>query len=177
MKAQMSKMALIGLCLLLLMSTLNSLSQGRKLYTSIQQWQGLQPIWEQVKQAPELLRAHKISLGSLHDNISQQKSIINAEDPLALVAYLEAQCQAKNLKITRLPEAANENEAGFQVQSTQFSLEGSFSDILSVIYQIEQKDQLGQLTQVQLETQYVRQNGQKKRFLLAHITLQKLRPV
>ncbi|MFK7921316.1 MAG: hypothetical protein AB8H47_05140 [Bacteroidia bacterium] len=176
MKAQMSKMALVGLCLLLLMSTINSLSQGQKLFTSMQQWQGLQPIWEQVKQAPELLQAHKISLENLHDDLSQQKSIINIEDPLALVSYLESQCQTKNLKITRLPEAANENQAGFQVQSTQFSLEGSFSDILSLIYQIEQKDQLGQLTQVQLETQYFRQNGQKKRFLLAHITLQKLRP-
>lgn len=169
-------MALIGLCLLLVMSTINSLSQGQKLYDTFQQWNNIQTPWNRAYQAPEQIKAHQASLAQIQIALKHQSPAINFKDPLALVQYLENQCQGKALRIMRLPEASQENESGFKIHRTQFSLEGSLAEILKLLYQIEQKDQLGQLSQVQLETHYNRKNGQKHRFLLAHITLEKLLP-
>lgn len=168
----MSKMALIGLCLLLLMSTINSLSQGQKLYNSFIQWHTLKPLWSQANSAPATLETYTHRLRELSKG-NERVPQIDLNDPLDFARYLEQFCQGKNLRLTRLPEAKQQEESGIQVQDTRFSLEGSLADILGLLYQIEYQDQLGQVVHLNLETQSFRQDGQKRKFLFAHITLQK----
>ncbi|MEM6342512.1 MAG: hypothetical protein AAF927_01480 [Bacteroidota bacterium] len=172
MKAQLSKMALIGLCLLLLLSTIQSLSQGQKLYRSLLQWQEVKPLWAQAQNAPHELVSKEAKLEELRQNNRFTGEKIDLNEPLALVQYLEDFCQGKNLRLTRLPEAIQKESSGIAVQDTQFSLEGSLSDILQLLYQIEYKDHLGELVQLHLETEYLRQNGRKQKFLFAHVSLQ-----
>ncbi len=172
MKAQLSKMALIGLCLLLLISTLQSLSQGQQLYRSFTQWQAIKPVWEQAESAPRRLEMSKAKLQALSQSFKLSNQKLDITKAWDLVQYLEAFCEDKELILTRLPVVQQKTIADIEVINTQFSLEGSLLDILRLLYQMEYQDRLGELTQLELKTDFIRKNGKKRQYLFAHVTLQ-----
>lgn len=167
MNIQRPQIALIGLSILLLASIFHGFSQGKKLYSSLNEWAQIRPLWQRLEAAPQLITDYQ---QQLQEKESSVPPALN--DPLELVQYLESQSKDQNLRLLRLPKAILKTEASTQIQESSFSLEGSLPAILQLVYRIEQVDRLGQITTLHLACKRQKRARSKQRILLAHLNLQ-----
>ncbi|MCB0851654.1 MAG: hypothetical protein KDD63_05510, partial [Bacteroidetes bacterium] len=82
--------------------------------------------------------------------------------------------QKANARMILLPQEGKITEGEYQISEIQFQVQGSLASILSIIYQLEQKDRMGNISYAHLATQTIRRNRQRKQVLVAIITFKRL---
>ena len=90
-----------------------------------------------------------------------------------LLERLTAFCRDHDLLIKSFPEAILLSEGVYQVITNQFELEGSYSDMVQLVYLLEEKEKLGNISSIKF---YLYKDKIKKKELLrSHIILRNLK--
>jgi hypothetical protein len=90
------------------------------------------------------------------------------------VSYLSELAEEEDVTLVTLPTERREMLQGYPIAEINFSLSGSFQDILRVIYQIEKTDKVGTLSRCKLEKQLVQTGLERKAFLIAEVEMRRL---
>jgi len=69
-----------------------------------------------------------------------------------LLGIITAWCQENRLVLKEMPNAINTAENDLLVETNVFEIEGSFSKLLNLIYQLEQKNNAGRVASVNFKT-------------------------
>ena len=111
-------------------------------------------------------------LAKATEGINNNKKPIQSH--LDFMHYLEGIIQKANARMILLPQEGKITEGEYQILEIQFQVQGSLASILSIIYQLEQKDRMGNISYAHLATQTIRRNRQRKQVLVAIITFKRL---
>lgn len=117
----------------------------------------------------------QVRLKELSTNIrAQQAAGVELSGHADFLRYTESACSQLGLKMVALPLETVEDLDGYRVAHIDFSVEGMFHDILSLVYQMEYTDQVGSMTQVNLEHKSIRVRNRKREVLIASIRINRL---
>jgi hypothetical protein len=111
----------------------------------------------------------------LDEALAQYIAVSGSSFQNELLAELTKQCRKQNLKIQDFKEPHVFNEDNVQVSSYQFSLEGSFNDMLLVLNALENNPSLGLIKHIAFEKQMNYKTNSY--FLTSEVILQKVEPI
>lgn len=143
-----------------------------------QNWQMAQRAQERRQQAERVgyvIEQQQKQLGSLKDQAEQlQAQGLQLNDQVAFSNYLERVCKEANVQIISLPLSQIEQIDGYKLSEERFSLKGSLSALLKVMYRLENKDRIGTLTYSRFEKKTIRRKGKEEHLLLVDLVLKRL---
>lgn len=128
-----------------------------------------------VEDADLAIVNRQVRLKELTDEIGAlQKFGVRLNSHAEFIQYMEEACQELGLTLVQLPLETMEDVDGYQIARIDFSVEGMFHDILSLVYQLEQKDRVGSVDRVQLERRNIRVRNERKEMLVGEIRINRL---
>jgi hypothetical protein len=93
---------------------------------------------------------------------------------VALMQYIETQCDMNHLVMIQLPKETLEDIEGYEIAHVDFSVQGNFHDIVALLYQLEAKDKIGSIAKADLELKTMRMSDDRRQLLIATIRLNRL---
>lgn len=90
-----------------------------------------------------------------------------------LLAKISAICEKHKLTIREVPSQLKHREQGLWIFTNQFRIEGEFTDLLQLIYNLEQKEKSGRISSVDFEMYFDKE--QRKEYLLLNLYIQNTR--
>jgi hypothetical protein len=117
----------------------------------------------------------QVQLKTLSDGIRNLQSSGRAlASHVELMQYIEAFCAAHALRMIQLPQETLEDVEGYEIAKVEFSVEGSYHNILRLLHQLEAVDAIGSIDRAQLELKTIRVGDDRKRMLVGSIRLNRL---
>lgn len=87
--------------------------------------------------------------------------------------YLETICTRYSVKILSLPGDISSPPKNNQAITTNFSLQGSFRDIVQVLYHLEVVDRAGKITHLRWFREKIFLKGKREEFLVAQVEMKR----
>jgi len=122
----------------------------------------------EAKLAPVQIKKIKNELNQLQGNTFN----LNNNNKEALLREITRFCEENNLLIVNLPIASTYKEGNYQVESRELDVQGSFKDILELVYLIEYKKSLGVVSSLSFKTK--KDLRTKKKRLTGHMVLRSI---
>lgn len=117
----------------------------------------------------------QVALKQLGADISNlQQTGRGIESHTAFIAYADSLSGAAQLKLVSIPIESIEEVGGYRIAHIDFEVEGSFENINSLIYRMEQIDRIGSVDRVHVESRTIRTSNVPRRILVAEIRLNRL---
>ncbi len=117
----------------------------------------------------------QVRLKELGDEIRGLQSTGREIDShVQLMQYIEEQCDQKMLQLIQLPKESIEDADGYEIARIEFSVQGNFSSILGLIYQIEAIDRIGSISKAGIELKSMRVEDELQQLLIATIHMNRL---
>lgn len=176
MHAKRLHMLIICLTAMVLASLWVGFNLGKGGIEKVNQLQKIQALSSNASLVPSQLKqqeAHLASLEQQADSIEQKREALG--NPIAFASYLEAVCRKHEVRLVTMPGMHHTAETQANRKEERFSLQGDFHKILRLLFQVEQKDQLGSVTRTSFTLQQVRAGHHKRQLLIADVVME--RPV
>jgi hypothetical protein len=163
---------IIGMIAFVFLFSLFYAAQVWRIYAKIEELEGKTAL---ARDADLETVNRQVELKRLSDGIrNMQASGKRIESHVQLMQYIEQYCAENSLRIIQLPKEGLEDVEGYEIAKVEFSVEGSFHDILRLVHQLESKDGIGSIDRAQLELKTVRVGGDQQRMLIGSISLNRL---
>ena len=108
------------------------------------------------------------------DNVLQSPNSDSAQNTHdVLLSSLSRYCKENNTTLKRFSEPTFNNQGEFEIQTNSFTAQGSFSNLLRLIYLLEQKQRVGKISSVSFETS--KDINTQKTLLTANVYLQTIK--
>ena len=120
----------------------------------------------QAVEAPAQIRKIRKELDQL------QGSTINLNNKEALLGEITRFCEENNLLIVNLPIASTYEEGNYEVESRELDVQGSFKDVLELVYLIEYQKSLGVISSLSFISK--KDLRTKKKRLTGHMVLRSI---
>jgi|GEM_PF-2954505 len=92
----------------------------------------------------------------------------------SFIQYVEQLCETHNVRLVSLPREYIRKMGRYEVAEIQVSFEGSYKNILKVLFQIEYADRLASTQKLDLHMEEIRQDYERVSYLVADITFNRL---
>jgi hypothetical protein len=125
-----------------------------------------------AEQAPALIKSLREELTTMNSFMEAYVSD-SAGDEDRFVEVITNFCQKNNVTLKELPKVVETEEQKFTVQTRVVIAEGSYNDLLRLIYQLEKKEKVGRIVSTQFKS--YTNNKTKKLTLSLTIYLQNLK--
>jgi hypothetical protein len=125
-----------------------------------------------AEKAPALIKSLREELGTMNSFMEAYVSD-SAADEDRFVEVITNFCQKNNVTLKELPRVVETEEQKFTVQTKVVIAEGSYNDLLRLIYQLEKKEKVGRIVSTQFKS--YTNNKTKKLTLSLTIYLQNLK--
>lgn len=117
----------------------------------------------------------QVRLKELSDRISRLQATSHPiTSHVALMQYIEQQCDHHQVRIIQLPRETLENIQGYEVAHVDFSVQGTFHHILHLLYHIEAQDRIGSIAKAHMELKTMRVADDRQQLLIATIRINRL---
>jgi len=120
----------------------------------------------QAVEAPIQIKKIKNELDQL------QGKMFNLNDKEALLGEITRFCEENSLLIVNLPVASTYEEGTYEVESRELDVQGSFKDMLKLVYLIEYEKSLGVVSSLSFITK--KDLRTKKKRLTGHMVLRSI---
>lgn len=166
---QKNKILLAGTILLVLISYFFSIQNTIDLYLEVeQQNQRLSTL----NNYPQQLKNYMYQLKILNSRVEQyvrEKDFSQDE----ILESLSLFCRENKLVIRSFPKSSLQEKEGFFIETHHFEVEGSYINLVKLLYQIEKVENLGRVASVYFESNIERKTKRKR--LSVSIYLQNIR--
>ncbi len=126
----------------------------------------------EASDAPAKVALLQAQLNRMEQALGKQASqSISRED--ALLQSITRYCHESNALLREFPQAGTYSENGMLVETSTFVVEGDFSTLLNLVYQLEQKNKVGRLASVNFQSKRDLRTGALA--LLATIYIQNIK--
>ena len=146
----------------------------KKTVNTILEYKKISENYEQVQNAPKLLNDLQSKLNKINKSVDfkRENSLSSEQNILELVTKI---CQDSKMTLMQFPKTNKTQKGDFLVETNQFVVEGSFANLVLLVYQIEQKNKVGRVASIQYELK--KNNETKKQYLIATIFIQNIKNV
>lgn len=96
------------------------------------------------------------------------------ESHAAFIAYADSLCGASDLSLVSMPVETVEVVGGYRIARIEFSVEGLFENINSLIYRLEQIDRIGSLDHAHIERRTIRIRNVPREIIVASLRVNRL---
>ncbi|MEM6766902.1 MAG: hypothetical protein AAF655_18340 [Bacteroidota bacterium] len=163
----------LGLGLLISLGGVGMLSQ--RLLDAYQQYQDDQLPLRKITEAEALSLSNQVELAQLTQRANiYQPHKVEVRSHLQFVDYLSKACANQHVKLVSMPKETAKNIENYIISEEQFSIQGSFRNILNLIYQVEFQDRIGRLSYLTIERKVIRSLGKQRQILIADISLKRV---
>lgn len=105
--------------------------------------------------------------------ISQSDSTQNVHD--ILLTTLSQYCKGHYTILKSFPETSTFTQGDFEIQTNSFTVQGSYIDLLQLLYTLEQKDRTGKISSVTFQSS--KEEASQKLVLSATVYLQTVKNI
>jgi hypothetical protein len=127
---------------------------------------------ERAENAPQVVASLKNTLHSLNGKLDHYLTDTSKNHVNTLEVVSEF-CLHRNLILKDLPRKTVVEEKDFTIETSEINVEGRFSDLLRLVYELEIKHKLGRLSSVSFKT--YKDNQRKKVVLFLNIYIQNIK--
>jgi hypothetical protein len=125
-----------------------------------------------AKEAPEKRRLMEIKSNALKEKLSSYFAD-SLKDQGHLLEVVSIFCSKNNLLLQELPNEEFYEDKEFIIGTTKLKVEGHFTDLLKLLYLLEQKEAVGRVTSSSFDMIY--DNKRKKKVLVLTMYIQTLK--
>ena len=104
---------------------------------------------EQAKDAPLMIMKLKKELQEMDQRIGKNKNQINNEQQL--LELVTGYCQSNHSILREFPKGTLAEKGNLLIETNHFTVQGSFSMLLKLVYELEQKEALGKVASVRYQ--------------------------
>lgn len=166
---QKNKILLVGALLLLIVCYIFAIGETVNLYgNNSKTTQKL----ESLKNAPQQIAGLNKRLNFLNSRVKQYVREDDFEQDDILVSVSDF-CKRNRLKIIEFPKSTLKQKDDIVIETFNFTVEGNFTNLVKLIYDIEVVQKIGRVASLDFETQVDRRTKVKR--LTVNIFLQNLR--
>ena len=102
--------------------------------------------------APAKFQLLRKKLSSL-DNVIQSRQLDSSQSVHDfLISVLSKYCKENNTILKSFPETSTFTQGNFEIQTNSFTVQGSFVNLLQLVYLLEQKHRTGKLSSVNFQS-------------------------
>lgn len=166
---QKNKILLVGALLLLIVCYIFAIGETVELYSNNSK--ASQKL-ESLKNAPQQIVELNKRLVFLNSRVKQYVRDDDFEQEDILVAISDF-CKGHRLKIVEFPKSTLKQNDDIVIETFNFTVEGNFTNLVKLIYDIEVVQKIGRIASLDFETQMDRRTKVKR--LTVRIFLQNLR--
>lgn len=143
-------------------------------YDLVMENRQLQERIKKAQEAPESREEIMQQIQSVDEKVKSYiiDSVRNREYLLHLVSNF---CKRNSLTLKEFPQVATEKQKELQIETNKVIAEGSFSNLLNLLYEMEQKERTGRPSSVAFNKDY--DHKRKKHILSLTIFLQNIRVI
>jgi hypothetical protein len=148
-----SALALLIVYLFLISPNINRSSLNKKYRSEI----------AKAQQAPSMIKSLNEELNTMNTFLDAYVSDSTGDED-RFIEVITNFCQKNNVTLKELPKVIETEEQKFTVQTNVVIAEGSYKDLLRLIYQLEKKEKVGRIVSAQFKS-YI--NNKTKRLTLS----------
>lgn len=130
---------------------------------------------EKVSTAASVLKEQELQLKKLKTRTDRLRSeSVHIRNHQEMVAYLEDIARRLEIRMVSLAAEGRTNTDGYVLSEESFSIEGSLTQILTMLYTIEESDKVGAIIKADFSRRTERVENRPVSFLVADIHLLRL---
>lgn len=128
-----------------------------------------------LENAPTILKKQQDSLQMLETLISkQQNGSLNIVSHNEFIRIIEEACRETNVRILNIPQESIESNQTFQLAKVEMKLEGTYKNLLQLLFMIENKKKIGKIQTLDMKVEEFSKNLEIKNYLTLELTLYRL---
>jgi len=146
----------------------------KKTINAIVEYKRISENYEQAQNAPRLLLELQKKLNKINKSVdfSKENTLTAEQNILELVTKI---CQEYKMTLMQFPKTNKTQKGDFLIETNQFVVEGTFANLIKLVFQIEQKNKVGRVASIHYE---LKKNMEtKKHYLVATIFIQNIKNV
>lgn len=163
---------LLGLLLITVLVTLAYVKRTTDLFSSIRNLEARTALAERSDRELEVSRDMLSALD--HRIMEVQQVHVEIESHVQFLEYMENLCSKHELRLLSLPQERVDTMDRYQIASIRFRLEGSYHNLIAMIYQLEHVDRAASVNRCDLHQEQIREMENKKTILVGDLEVNRM---
>jgi hypothetical protein len=130
---------------------------------------------KEASTAPAQFASLRKKLNSIDKVLQNQQNDSTQNTHDILLSTLSKYCKENNTTLKTFPETSFDKQGNFEIQTNTFTVQGNFTNLLQLVYLLEQKQRAGKISSVSFES--FRDINTQKNILTASAYLQTIKDI